>query len=376
MSDVSNYPSDLDKGLGRLPRVADGPPALGWRLLAEEVTLPAAVLYESRIQHNLQWMQEFVRTYGLNLAPHGKTTMSPKLFQRQLDAGAWGITVATSQQAVVAARFGVQRVLMANQLVGKRNIGVVADLLERPGFEFFCLVDSVDGIAQLGRHLAARSGAGRPIQVLLEVAPTKDQSGSRTGVRNEEQLAAVLAELEACKPQVQLAGVEIYEGVLKEEAEIRTFLRRAISITRRIADGRGFARSVPILSGAGSAWYDVVAEEFSRVDADLPVEVVLRPGCYLTHDVGIYRAAQNQIQQRNPIAARMRGGLQPARCSCGLMSSRCQTRTRRSSPSASGTRPSMRAIRSRRCTIGPRDPTVPKRSHGPRRHRPIGRSPA
>ena len=57
--------------------------------------------------------------------------MSPKLFQRQLDAGAWGITVATAQQAVVAARSGVRRVLMANQLVCKRNIHVVADLLDR-----------------------------------------------------------------------------------------------------------------------------------------------------------------------------------------------------------------------------------------------------
>jgi peptide/nickel transport system ATP-binding protein len=32
---------------------------------------------------------------GLDLAPHGKTTMSPQLFRRQLDAGAWGITFAT-----------------------------------------------------------------------------------------------------------------------------------------------------------------------------------------------------------------------------------------------------------------------------------------
>jgi D-serine dehydratase len=282
-------------------------------LLAEEVSLPAAVLYESKIKHNLKWMQQFVEAYGLKLAPHGKTTMSPKLFRRQIEGGAWGITVATAQQALVTARHGVQRVLMANQLVGKRNIGIVAGLLEQPGFEFFCLVDSVEGVAQLGRHLAARPDtASTPIQVLLEIGPTADQSGSRTGVRDDAQLAAVLTELDAWKPQVQLAGIEIYEGVLKDEPEIRTFLRRAVAITRRIAGDGGFSRPVPILSGAGSAWYDVVAEEFARADVGMPVEVVLRPGCYLTHDVGVYRAAQNQIQQRNPIAAKMRGGLQPA----------------------------------------------------------------
>ena len=319
MSYVSNYQSgtadDLNKGLGTLaqPLAPGETQGLGWRLLAEEVSLPAAVLYESKIAHNLRWMQQFVEAYGLKLAPHGKTTMAPKLFQRQIAGGAWGITVATAQQAQVAARHGVQRVLMANQLVGKRNIGIVAELLAQPGFEFYCLVDSVDGVAQLGRRLAARAGgAARPISVLLEIGPTADQSGSRTGVRNEAQLAAVLGALASWRAQVQLAGIELYEGVLKEEAEIRTFLRRAVEITRRIAGDGGFARAQPILSGAGSAWYDVVAEEFARADAGVPVEVVLRPGCYLTHDVGIYRAAQNQIQQRNPVAAKMRGGLQPA----------------------------------------------------------------
>jgi D-serine dehydratase len=67
-----------------------------------------------------------------------------------------------------------------------------------------------------------------------------------------------------------------------------------------------------ILSGAGSAWYDVVAEEFSKAEIKRPVEVVLRPGCYLTHDVGVYRAAQQKIQTRNPIAQRMQSDLQPA----------------------------------------------------------------
>jgi D-serine dehydratase len=318
MTDVSNYQSGmadgLDKGLGALERpIAPGQTrGLGWRLLAEEVSLPAAVLYESNIEHNLRWMQSFVEAYGLKLAPHGKTTMAPKLFRRQLDGGAWGITVATAQQARVAAHYGVQRVLMANQLVGKRNIAIVAELLERPGFTFYCLVDSVDGVEQLARELAAR-GAVQPMSVLLEIGPTADQSGSRTGVSDEAQLEEVLAALQRHATHVRLAGVELYEGILKEEGEIRVFLRRSIGILQRIASGNGFADgAAPILSGAGSAWYDVVAEEFAQASFARPVDLVLRPGCYLTHDVGIYRAAQSQIQQRNPVAARMREGLKPA----------------------------------------------------------------
>jgi D-serine dehydratase len=42
------------------------------------------------------------------------------------------------------------------------------------------------------------------------------------------------------------------------------------------------------------------------------VEIVLRPGCYLTHDSGAYREAQAKILERNPIAAQMHEGLLPA----------------------------------------------------------------
>ena len=116
----------LNKALGRLdapltPAEAGQP---GWQLLREELSLPAAVLYEDRLVHNLQWMRKFMGAYGVQLAPHGKTTMAPKLFARQLAEGAWGITLATAQQTAAAAAHGVRRVLMANQLVGRRNMEI------------------------------------------------------------------------------------------------------------------------------------------------------------------------------------------------------------------------------------------------------------
>jgi D-serine dehydratase len=67
-----------------------------------------------------------------------------------------------------------------------------------------------------------------------------------------------------------------------------------------------------IISGAGSSWYDVVAEVFSAGGFGETAEIVLRPGCYLTHDVGAYRAAQAKILERNPIARQMHSGLVPA----------------------------------------------------------------
>ena len=67
----------------------------GWNLLAGDLPLPLAVLRREALAHNLAWMQARVDAWGVSFAPHGKTTMSPQLFRRQLEAGAWGLTFAT-----------------------------------------------------------------------------------------------------------------------------------------------------------------------------------------------------------------------------------------------------------------------------------------
>jgi len=297
----------LNKGLGftsseiELGDIAQ----LNWNLLREDLSLPSAVLYQDRLLHNLEWMQQFITSYGVKLAPHGKTTMAPRLFEMQLKAGAWGITLATAHQTLVAYTHGVRRVLMANQLIGKENMAIIARLLRDPGFEFYCLIDSAEQVNQLGFYF---SNAGQRLHVLLELGV----DGGRAGIRNDEQLQMVLAAQSRWKDAIALSGIEIYEGVLSDESSIRDFLRRAIEVTRRLIAEQRFERVPALLSGAGSAWYDVVAEEFSAAGFGAGVEIVLRPGCYLTHDVGAYREAQSRILERNPIAHRMRLGLLPA----------------------------------------------------------------
>jgi D-serine dehydratase len=307
IADAVSQIHPLNKGLGFLD-CAVAPPEIAkrrWNLLREDLSLPTAVLYDEKLQHNLAWMQRFIAAYGVHLAPHGKTTMAPRLFEMQLASGAWGITLATAHQTAVAHAHGMRRVLLANQLVGKENMAIVARLLRDPEFEFYCLVDSAANIEQLGR---AFSGTGRPLQALIELGV----AGGRSGVRDDGQLDSVLDALSRWSGVVALCGIEIYEGVLSDEASIRSFLNRTVAITRRLIAENRFQRTPAILSGAGSAWYDVVAEVFAVADFGDSVEVVLRPGCYLTHDVGAYRKAQERILEYNPIAREMHSGLVPA----------------------------------------------------------------
>jgi D-serine dehydratase len=297
----------LNKGIALLeqPIAHDEIVGRGWNLLREDLTLPAAVLYEEALEHNLAWMRHFADAYGARLAPHGKTTMAPRLFAMQLAAGAWGITLATAHQTQVACAHGVRRVLMANQLIGKQNMAIVAGLLRDPEFEFYCLIDSAAQVDQLGSYF---SQCGARLNVLLEVGV----DGGRAGVRNGEQLQSILDGLSKWGHAIALCGVEVYEGVLDNEAAIRAFLLHAVDVTKEIAAKKCFQRTPILLSGAGSAWYDVVAEVFSPRDFQEPVEVVLRPGCYLTHDVGAYRRAQDRILKSNPVARQMGAGLKTA----------------------------------------------------------------
>jgi D-serine dehydratase len=295
------------KGMGFLEHACEAGEIrkLGWNLLREDLSLPAAVLYEEKLAHNLAWIQNFADAYGVKLAPHGKTTMAPKLFLRQLQAGAWGITLATASQVRVAYEHGIRRVLMANQLVGRQNMATISRLLEDREFEFFCLVDSVEQVELLGRFFQERR---QRLNVLLELGV----AGGRAGVRDRHALQPLLTGLTSQNEHIALCGVEVYEGVLKDESSVSAFLQNALDVTVELASEGRFQRTPIILSGAGSAWYDVVAEVFSRVKLDKPVEVLLRPGCYLTHDAGIYREAQRQIMQRNSVARGMEPGLIPA----------------------------------------------------------------
>ena len=295
------------KGLGTAP----GPVALeevaglGWRILEGEVSVPVAVLRDAALQHNLAWMRDFIAAYGVELAPHGKTTMSPELFAMQLEAGAWGITLATAPQVRDAYRHGVRRVLMANQLADRGNMAIVSALLEDPGFEFCCLVDSAANADALGAFFADR---GQRLRLLLEIGV----AGGRTGVRDDAQAREVVEAIARWPQALALVGVEVYEGVLKEEAGIRALLQRTVAILRQLRADGAFAEPRALLSGAGSAWYDVVAEEFAEAAKDPGVRVLLRPGCYLTHDAGAYREADARIHASNPVARRMAEGLRPA----------------------------------------------------------------
>ena len=279
--------------------------AQDWNILNADTSFPVAVLKQSALLHNLQWMREFCEHYGVQLAPHGKTTMSPQLFGAQLANGAWGITLATAAQVQIAARFGVRRIILANELVAQADIKAMLHLMrEDAGFEFHALVDSLAGVERLSQAVQA-SGLQRPLPLLVELG----MKGKRAGAREAEEVLAV-ARAVAKAPGLQLAGVEGYEGLASDAQEVNTFLQKMVAVLRQADQENLFEGEQILISAGGSAFFDLVARGFTDVHGmSKPVLPVMRSGCYLTNDHGHYQDAIRELGQREGAPT---GGLQPA----------------------------------------------------------------
>jgi D-serine dehydratase len=287
---------------------------MGWNVLRGDLPLPVVLLKQAALTHNGEWMRNFVQATGVQLAPHGKTTMSPQLFQRQLLDGAWGITLATVFQVQVARRFGVSRILMANELVGRAETAYILQELTRdPDFDFYCLVDSEAGVAQLA-EAARRSAPGRPVQVLLE----RGMTGRRAGCRSMEEAMAVARAAGEAVPWLALRGVEGFEGIVagvdRDDVEhrARAFLDSIVETAARCCAEGLFAAGPVILSAGGSAYFDLVVERFGAAALGRETMIVLRSGCYLTQDSVLYERAFRRILERSGAARAVGGGLRNA----------------------------------------------------------------
>jgi D-serine deaminase-like pyridoxal phosphate-dependent protein len=239
-------------------------------------TWPLLVVKQSAVQANIATMAAYCARHGMDFAPHAKTTMAPPLLAAQLDAGAWGLTVATPNQALVLRRLGVRRILIANQVLDPTALRWVA-AENAGGAEIYLQVDSVAGVSVAE---SASSGSEGFLKVLVELG----HAGGRTGARTVDDLE-IVARSVAGADRLELAGVTGYEGQLPDEAGVDAFVDRLAEGVRRLS-AAGLLPERPILSAGGSAWFDRVVARLAGAGLG---QLVLRSGASVTHDDGYYR---------------------------------------------------------------------------------------
>lgn len=273
---VSAWGATIGEFLAGRPRLSD----LGTPLL----TLDAPAL-----DANLAAVAAYCADAGVEIAPHGKTTMAPELWARQLAAGARGITVANVPQLRVGRAFGVRRLYLANALVDPAAIRwISAELDADPGFEFSSWVDSRRTVALMDEALRGRD-AQRPLDVFVELGVP----GGRTGARSITE-ALDVAQAIAATPTLRLIGVAGYEGVIAHDASpksleaVRDYLHWLAGLhSRLLTSGLYGDLDTVWLTAGGSAYFDQVVEVLGPMSG-LGVKVLLRSGAYLIHDDGFY----------------------------------------------------------------------------------------
>ncbi|MEU0966941.1 amino acid deaminase [Streptomyces sp. NPDC005917] len=273
-------------------------------LFSDGFATPVLALSAERLEHNLALMETYTERHGLAFAPHGKTSMAPQLFRRQIEHGAWGITLAVPHQVRVARAFGTRRIFLANELVDAPALRwIAAELARDAEFRFICYVDSVRGVELMD---AALKGTSRPVDVVVELAAGE---GARTGVRTEAECAAV-ADAVAGAGTLRLVGVAGYEGEVPQAdpGRVHAYLRRLVALAADFDKAGRFAGTDEVVvSAGGSAWFDAVADVFAGIpELSVPVLKLLRSGAYVSHDDGHYR----EITPFNRVPEE--GGLEPA----------------------------------------------------------------
>ncbi|HEY5049598.1 MAG TPA: alanine racemase, partial [Acidothermaceae bacterium] len=243
---------------------------------------PIATLSTSAIDNNVAVLAAWCEDNDVLLAPHGKTTMAPALFARQLAAGAWAMTAATPWQARVYRAHGVRRVLLANELVDVDFMRwLVAERASDPDFEFICYVDSVAGVDLLGHALPAGDATpAQPLGVLVEIGPM----GGRTGCRTRDAVRAVAHAVQQ-HASLALIGVAGFEGPFGHGRDastltgIRTFVEELADTLRELDTDALLDPRSPyfVLTCGGSEQVDVVTSVLREApECSRPVRSVLR----------------------------------------------------------------------------------------------------
>lgn len=256
---------------------------------------PLLTLDRDALDVNARLLADWCEERGILLAPHGKTTMSPELWARQMDLGAWGITLANAAQLRVARHFGFTRLMLANSLTDPQAIRWAAEQAA-DGARIVSWVDSLDTVALLDRELAGESlGGSGTLDVIVE----RGGHGGRTGARSHEEALAIARAVHA-SPRLRLVGVGGYEGALAHTADdaglaaVRGYLADVVALHEALLAEGLYDVDELLVTAGGSAYFDDVVDVLGPVrtsggEGTPRVDVVIRSGAYIVHDDGFYR---------------------------------------------------------------------------------------
>lgn len=239
---------------------------------------PTLLLDVDAADRNITRMGEFFRGKKAALRPHVKVHKSPWLAQKQIAAGAIGVTCAKVSEAEVMAAGGVGDILIANEIVGEDKVTRLVRLARLCNLAV--AVDDLDNAKHISQ-LASTEGSKVRVVVDLNLSGAVTGILDRTGVRPGKE-AVDLARAVSKLPNLAFSGLMGYEGSLDafpDELSKVEGGKKALSLLVQTADEvRTAGLTVDIVSCGGTMSYKTAAE-FSGVTE-------VQAGGYVFMDLG------------------------------------------------------------------------------------------
>ncbi|TMH63127.1 MAG: DSD1 family PLP-dependent enzyme [Betaproteobacteria bacterium] len=195
------------------------------------------------------------RAHGVGWRPHSKAHKTPEIAQKQIAAGAIGITCAKLGEAEVMAAAGIRDILIANQIVGAVKIGRLVELADHA--DPIVCVDNVDNLDELD---AAFRRAGKRLRVAIEV----NIGMNRAGIEPGAPTLAFAREI-ANRPSLRFVGVvgwESHATRIADANEKQRTIREAVAAL--VATGRACVdagHTVEIVSCGGTGTFPYCIEQ-------------------------------------------------------------------------------------------------------------------
>jgi D-serine deaminase-like pyridoxal phosphate-dependent protein len=246
----------------------------------KDLDTPALLLDVHIMEQNIKQMSEFLAGKKVRLRPHVKVhRATPEIAQKQMDAGAIGLTCAKCSEAEVLVDTGFKDILIANQIIGKGKIERLAKLAKKCDIKV--AVDSPENVEELSQIAQAQ---GVTIGVLVEINIGHNRCGVAPFGPTLELAKTVLL-----KPGLKFMGLMGYDGhcTLKVGREERRTLSLAanslLAANRKYLEDAGI--KIEIVSGSGTFTY--------RYAAEIEGITEIQPGTYLLMDTAFREHVQD-----------------------------------------------------------------------------------
>jgi D-serine deaminase-like pyridoxal phosphate-dependent protein len=246
---------------------------------------PSMIVDLDVMESNIQKMMALLLPTGVDIRPHLKTTKSPVLAQKLINAGCKGGCVAKLSEAEVMVAGGITDVFITCEIVGGPKVARLVELCKHCA-TLRCVVDSVAG-AQAINDALETAGVETRLQVLIDL----DVGQRRTGVKPGEAPLA-LAQAISKMGKLELIGVHGYEGHLQHlpsREERETNCRAAMEVLAGTAGGLRKAgyESVRVVTTGGTGT--------ATVCASFPGITEVQPGSFIFMDTDYRNAVGGDV---------------------------------------------------------------------------------